>query len=68
MLVDENKSFLISSFCSSTSLYIAALLPVSLETGCKPPIGVERMPAYESFHGIHKGGKIIESTLPASLR
>ena len=34
MLVDENKRFLISSFC----LYIVALLSVSLEIGCKPPI------------------------------
>ena len=37
-LVDENKRFLISSIFSSTSiLYIAALLSVSLEIGCKPP-------------------------------
>ena len=35
MLVDENKRFLISSFCSSTDqqLFIAALLSVSLEIG-----------------------------------
>ena len=39
MLVDENKRFLISSFCSSTSNCTLQHYYVSLEIGCKPPIG-----------------------------
>ena len=41
MLVDENKRFLISSFCFfHQQLYIAALLSVSRDIGWKPPIKV----------------------------
>ena len=43
MLVDENKRFLISSFCSSTSnivhCSIVISVSLSLEIGCKLPIG-----------------------------
>ena len=38
MLVDENKRFLISSFCSSTSNCTLQHCYLSLEIGCKPPI------------------------------
>ena len=63
MLVDENKTFLISSpaLFVHQQLYIAALLSVSLDIGCKPPI-VEVMELSECDGNLSEDGQVEVNT------